>query len=136
MKAFKQNSKTQEHNFIGGWYINKKVCDNLIKYFENNPNKVKGLAGNSEGKAVYQPKIKDSLDLIINPTATEKPVVNYHKELIKVLNEYKTKYIYSDKIQEPYGLTDNWNIQKYQPGGGYFNWHLKDTLTLQLLEDT
>ena len=125
MKAFKENNKTLEQNFIGGWYINKKVCDNVIKYFENNHNKIKGLSGDPEGVSVYQPKVKESLDLIISPTATEKPIVNYHKELFKVLEEYKTKYIYSDQIQEPYGLTDNWNIQKYRPGGGYFKWHFE-----------
>ena len=83
------------------------------------------MSGDPEGVSVYQPKVKESLDLIISPTATEKPIVNYHKELFKVLEEYKTKYIYSDQIQEPYGLTDNWNIQKYRPGGGYFKWHFE-----------
>jgi len=29
-----KKEKFKLDSFIGGWYINPKVCDNLIKYFE------------------------------------------------------------------------------------------------------
>ena len=39
MKPFKLNNKL---NFIAGWYINPKVCDGMINYFEKtNKNKKK-----------------------------------------------------------------------------------------------
>ena len=31
--------------FIAGWYINESVCDDLISYFEESPDKTAGETG-------------------------------------------------------------------------------------------
>jgi hypothetical protein len=31
-----KEEKFNKDSFIGGWYIDPKVCDDLVKYFENN----------------------------------------------------------------------------------------------------
>ena len=31
MKSFKHNNK---NNFLAGWYIDKKICSEMIKYFD------------------------------------------------------------------------------------------------------
>ena len=41
----KSHSVNKKPYFICGWYINKKVCTNLIKYFENSSNQRAGTIG-------------------------------------------------------------------------------------------
>jgi prolyl 4-hydroxylase len=105
-------------NFISGWYIDLKVCDDLIKMFEKNPNKAPGRA--SQKIDVTK---KMSTDLSIDLKSNEPEIKAYYKELKKVIEKYKKKYMYSDKWQDAWGIVEKWNIQKYNPGEGYFALH-------------
>jgi hypothetical protein len=118
MEMLKPASFNKKNNFIAGWYIKPKVCDNLIMLFEKNLNKVPGLiAGEIDTKR------KKSTDLPINPQSNEPEIKAYYKELNKVFKKYKNKYTHSDKGHDGWAITENWNIQKYNPGEGYFELH-------------
>ena len=41
----KEHSVNKLDNFIGGWYIDPKICDALIKHYKKNPNKYSGVVG-------------------------------------------------------------------------------------------
>ena len=65
MKSFKHNNK---NNFLEGWYIDKKICSEMIKYFDitkETPAGIKheGSIGGPEGDFLIDKKVKDSLDL-------------------------------------------------------------------------
>jgi len=105
-------------NFISGWYIDLKVCDDLIKMFEKNPNKAPGRASQK-----IDTTKKMSTDLSIDLKSNEPEIKAYYKELKKVIEKYKKKYMYSDKWQDAWGIVEKWNIQKYNPGEGYFALH-------------
>jgi hypothetical protein len=107
------------NNFIAGWYINKTVCDNLISYFENSNLKITGLVGNNQ----INKSIKDSTDLSLNIFEDNIMIKNYLLELNNVINEYKKLYIYSDIIQGNWGITEKFNIQRYYPNQGFYEYH-------------
>ena len=113
----------QLNNFIAGWYINPKVCDDLIKYFEMSPKKERGGTFNTTtGKIEYSSR-KISTDLGIFHKDKDEPVKNYRIELSKVVDKYKEKYKYCDIIQESWSLSEPFNIQKYKPYEGFLGYH-------------
>jgi hypothetical protein len=118
VKAYIKNKK---HNFICGWYINKNVCKNLINLFNKNINKAQpGLVGHG-----YLPNLKKSIDLTCSRNSTEIEIQNYLKELKKCADEYIKTYPYVDTHLESWGIVENFNIQKYNPGDAFFGWHME-----------
>jgi len=124
MKPHMINKKTY---FIAGWYINKDVCTDLIKYFENSPNQIAGKMGLKYGKIGIDKKRKSSTDIHISFENKDKEILNYYKELAKVVTEYKTKYKHCNINQQQWGMTESWNLQKYKPKEGYFVRHFERT---------
>jgi len=124
MRPHTLNKKTHG---IAGWYIDKSVCIDLIKYFENSPNKGLGLVYLKSGGCGVDKKRKLSTDVHISLDNRDKEIMNYYKELVKVTKEYKKKYKYCDHQQDKWGLTGDWNLQKYEPKEGYFAKHCERT---------
>jgi len=122
MEVLKAASFNKKNNFIAGWYIDPKVCDGLINLFEKSPYKQPGLM-NKKGTGIVDKKRKVSTDLSIDPQSIEPEVQAYYKELNKVIQKYKKKYEYVDKWHNAWGISEKWNIQKYNPGEGYFALH-------------
>ena len=118
MEVLKEASFNKLNNFIAGWYIKPKVCDNLIDMFEKSPDKAPGRAAQK-----IDTTKKMSTDLSIDLKSNEPEVKDYYKELNKVIKKYKNKYKYSDKGQDAWGIVEKWNIQKYNPGEGFFELH-------------
>tara|TARA_R100001015_G_C4538041_1_gene102743 strand:+ start:35 stop:628 length:594 start_codon:yes stop_codon:yes gene_type:complete len=119
MEMLREASFNKKNNFIAGWYIDPKVCDDLIDKFEKSPYTIPGILGNKKVDRTQ----KISRDLGINPKCTDSDVQAYYKELNQALENYKKKYTYSDKWQNGWALVEPWNIQKYNPGEGYFGLH-------------
>ena len=108
-------------SFIGAWFFeDQSLCDDLIYYFEQNPNKVTGEIHRSIDKL---PKVdkeeKDSIDLDLKLDTTIGK--RYVTELQKVLEMYKIKYPSCDRTSK-YAI-ESINLQKYNPQGGYKSWH-------------
>ena len=63
--AFQAHIKNENpKDFIAGWYINPKTCDQLIDFFEcNQQHQVPGVVGDH---CTIDPTIKQSTDLTIN----------------------------------------------------------------------
>ena len=122
-----------KNNFIAGGYIDEKVCDNLISYFEKCKYKQKGKVGSAGGQdSKSLPTINDNvintikkstdLGIDININKDKEPI-NYISELGKVLEIYKLQYKYCDELQGRWNIVENWNIQRYKPGEGFYNMH-------------
>jgi len=110
-----------EKSFIGAWFFeDQSLCDDLIYHFEQSPNKVTGKIHRSSDKF---PKVdkseKDSIDL--NLELDTVIGTRYVNELQKVLEMYKIKYPSSDRTSK-YQI-ESINLQKYNPQGGYHQWH-------------
>jgi prolyl 4-hydroxylase len=105
--------------FIGGWYIDKSLCDKLINYFEQHPDKAAGRIGS---KGLIDRTKKASTDIQINLPVQSKLLKTYFLELQKVCEEYKKMYPECDKGHGAWGAF-HFNIQKYLPNEAYFLAH-------------
>lgn len=118
----KSHSINDFDNFIAGWTIdNTQLCDELIDYFEKSDKKKTGKLGRGE----IDKKRKNSTDLSLSPYPDDLDDApkKYLKVLLKVINEYKKLYIYCDKQKEEWGIREPFNIQRYFPNEGFYQWH-------------
>lgn len=110
-------------DFISGDYIDLDVCDGMLDFYhtQNCLEMQEGVTFTSEGYPTVNHDIKHSQDLCIPNGISDKRVVNYLRELQKILNGYMDKFpfcFYSD-----FRVIEAFNIQYYPPGGGFKTWH-------------
>jgi len=110
-------------SFIGGWYIDEKICDDIIKHFNENKKYVTlGKSGNNE--VIVDRKM--SFDLQVTYEINQKyPFNEYCKYLTEIIKNYERKYEALKHIDN-YGLICDYNIQYYKPNGGYKIWHCEN----------
>ena len=101
-------------NFIMGWYQDPEICDRIIDYFENdNHEKVKGKT--SKGVDLT---IKDSFDTTLDGDLRAE-YLNYLQNCVHL---YIQKYPYVNEFS-PWACIEDIVIQKYNPGGGFYQYH-------------
>lgn len=108
--------------FIGGWYLDDdSLCDELIRYHLDSPDKRDGLMSGNDGNGHVDKSAKDSVDV----TLPRCELANrYIRALNTVTREYVAKYPHCNKLA-PWGIVEPIAIQHYQPGGGYKIWHFE-----------
>ena len=122
----KSHNLNKLNNFISGWYINKKVCKDLIKYYEQSNNKQEGMVS-LNGIPSVDKSVKASTDVRIGLDSKDTKILNYYKELQKITSSYIKQYKYCDEKQAEWNITEDWLIQKYNPTEGYFLKHFEKT---------
>lgn len=117
---YKEHDVNRLDNFILGWYMDDTtVCDKLIDYFySNTSDKKTGIVG---GNTVDK-NLKDSTDVMITRNINFNGLNEYYKILQDLSVKYYTRYDSSLTIV-PWGLVEPFNIQHYDPNGGFFVWH-------------
>ena len=109
-------------SFIGGWFISENICDKVISYFESkSDNHFKGNVGGKE----YDKDFLDDIRINITKEQLFENLSDYGAALSDCLDEYKKRYVDSDRVNK-YSLQNSINIQKYLPGGGYKVWHFEE----------
>ena len=111
-------SEMLHENFIYTFWIDKDVCDDLIRYHKNNKEyKGEGIA-NRQG--IIDKEVKESIDVTFFNSSTDDAIKKYFDELGKGYREYLERY----KI-EHFNLNteERNNIQYYPAGGGFKVWH-------------
>jgi hypothetical protein len=112
-----------EHdNFISGWYIDPSFCDEIIDAFEQHPElQYSGMLGTPPR---LEKDKKDSLDCYLGnfPDLQHK----YIDMLQQCVNLYIEKYKFVNE-HGPWTITQEINIQKYKPNGGFHKWHCERT---------
>ena len=115
----KEHKINKLDNFIKGWYIDKNICKDLIKFFELNKDKAgKGKITNGLNK-----NIKKSTDLGVLFNTQVLEIQNYNKELLKCTQEYIKIYPALKDNLNKWGIIESYNIQKYKKNEAYFGWH-------------
>lgn len=108
-------------SFIGGWYINSKICDDIIKYFEKSNRKVPGFIARNN-QPIIDPTVKISMDVTLN--AQDSLFDEYNEQLNLCVQKYMERYIETKDLLSSYSSTvEPYNIQKYLPLEGYKKWH-------------
>lgn len=94
------------------------ICDDLMAYYErHNEYKQKGQSNGGD---------KISTDVVVYPNSTDPAILQYYGFLKYALEKYKEKY---ETLSFPLGFAEPFNIQHYEPGEGYFNWHCERGMT-------
>ena len=91
------------------------LCDDIIEFHKNEPNKWHGRAGNKVDTTV-----KDSTDTVLNFNADL--FMRYLNEIKKSFNLYENNFMYS-KVKELYALVESVNVQHYRPNQAFYDWH-------------
>ena len=115
-----------EESFIHGCYIPDHICDDLIKYFDEHLDRqLRGTILNEIDVLVEDDSRKKSMDIGFNILQDEEDsrlLSEYLMYLDLFIREYEHKYNRAGLIAE-YNITEGINLQKYEPGEGYKNWH-------------
>ncbi|QPB08264.1 2OG-Fe(II) oxygenase [Synechococcus phage S-H9-1] len=118
------------HNdFIHEDFIDTKICDELLDYYENCSylKKKEGFVTSSgaSGSATTSNR-KVSMDLCshVMLADTESSLSNYFNALNNVVQNYFNKYQFA---LVDCSISPMFNIQKYPPEGGYKVWHFERT---------
>ena len=138
-----QNYATPYSSFVGGWFIDEKVCDELIRFFDLNTDLAKPGGTFTQNKNTINTEVKDSLDLkfdrrdqsplpgckVIGKMDPEwgpfNPLNIYLSHLHEVLILYLERYKHSNSVER--FEAQRFNIQRYKPGGGFKKWHCERT---------
>ena len=118
---------SQDTNFIGCWNINDdNLCKQIIYFFNNNTSlQTQGKVG--VGKDL---KIKNSIDITINPKDLEKSEYQifkkYFEQLHKCYLDYLNQWPNLEKMIKDLDI-GQFNIQKYNPGGHFAGVHSERT---------
>ena len=109
-------------SFIGGWYIKPNICDDLTKLFNDNEQSINPGLQLLDGNLSTIKDHKDSMDFTIDPNYMGDCVGDYRKALQEVLEKYILKYPDAG-TNNYFNITEDYNIQYYKPGGGFYKWH-------------
>ena len=111
------------NTFIGGWYIPKNICDDILNFMDFHKDKF------TEGLSLYgqDKKHKDSMDLYIDKDYFGFPFNFYRDYLQKCLEEYMKRYP-EVTYNERFDINENYNCQKYRKGGGFKRWHFENSM--------
>ena len=121
------NINIQQTHFIGCWNLeNNKLCNEIIRLFENNKNlQKKGITG----KGVNL-KIKKTTDITVHPNDLKKPkfeiLKQYINELHKCFLDYQNQWPFLKNMIQSV-LIPSFNIQKYSPGDHFASVHSERT---------
>lgn len=108
--------------FIQTTYINESICKDLIEYFEKHPDQQLGKIFTADVLTVNE-NVKKSTDVYI--TSLDCHNLAIHNYLIALQNSLD-KYLETfPTLQQHKKFTvgDGFNIQRYHPNEGYFQWH-------------
>jgi len=115
-----------EESFINGCYMPDHICDDLVKYFDENPDRhykggVYGIGDNTQ----YNTDFKASTEIAFYVNQNEedlKIMSEYIKSLNLCIREYEYKYE-RVRLLATYAIAEGIQIQKYEPSEGYKVWH-------------
>ena len=145
-KVIQGDKSLKEYNLdretcMGGWFIDTKICDDILDYYEKNKHLVRpGVLSNIDnpnsepftkdyGTMKYSGQLdenkKVSDDILIQSVAYDVPWNRYRDELQRCLNYYQMKYDEVNHIKR-FQVVEGYNIQHYPPGGGLKKWHCEN----------
>ena len=115
-------------NFIAGWTIDEKICDDLIQLFKDNKEHQRpGVIG---GPYNIKKEKKNSIDIGLHPNWDEPRFVAFKNAMKECTASYEKLYP-EVKDFKVYDMTEGANIQYYPPGGGYFVEHCERTSKME-----
>ena len=114
----------KEH-FIGGYYIQNKICDKIVDYFNLNKKLYSvGEIGNFDKLGVNE-DIKKSTEIVSHSNIFFDIFPEYGEELSKCINLYLKEYEYSNQVDK-FNINEPVKIQFYKKNEGFKKWHFEN----------
>ena len=125
MDTVEKHLKVQTQAFVNIYQeaISPEDCKKIINFINSTELKPGVMSGGNVKKA--NPKIKDSLDTTLNFSDSSLPTEILKNALHFCSQDYIKRNYELQKIQE-FGLSDTYNLQKYNPGQGYHSSHCEN----------
>lgn len=119
-----KEKKFNKNSFIGGWYLDHNLCDELIDYYHYNEKYAhQGVIGTNRE---VNNNTKESIDLNVGARNADNVIGIYQFNLQKCLQQYLKKYKYANET-ERFTINEDYQFQKYPVGGGFKIWHYENT---------
>lgn len=122
LKECKMKKKLDDFIEIYDDSMPESLIDRFVEFFDNNPSlQNQGRVQNPTGEGAIVPDVKLSTDI----SAYELPGSmrdEYVYHIQQCLNKYVEKYTESNTVAR-FGITENFNMQKYEPHEGFKAWH-------------
>lgn len=120
-----------KNTHMGGWFIDEKICDDIIQSYDNNSSKSRpGEIYDNTNKPIIDKSWKHSFDIPFPADTVFSPYSEYLNELQKVLELYLDKFPHVNEIQR-FQIRERVYVQKYPAGGGFKKWHFEEPGPLQ-----
>ena len=106
-------------SLIGTTDIDKKICDDLITWFEEDDSFLVTEGNTAETK--IDKEVKESFDKSIPVSYGKYPIKDYVDSIMDAANQYQDMFTTLKTVRVR--ASNIFNIQKYPKGGGYKVWH-------------
>lgn len=110
----KSHPRNIDLDFIGGWYIDRSICDRMIADYQTKQDH------EPPGQSIRGYRYCNSFDMDVEL------MTEYEQALNTVIAEYKKIYPYSTESLASWSLSGPYNVQKYEPGRHYSAWHCEN----------
>ena len=118
----KEPKMNKQNTFVRGYFIDEKICDDLIELFNLNKHvAVEGASRGTGGLGVNE-KIKKCIEMYIGKDFED--IKPYLKALGDCVKEYQNEFKSLHYTNNLWTIRSNLKLQKYcAPGDGYYKWH-------------
>jgi hypothetical protein len=127
MEILRSHKINSVENFIKGWYISSKLCDDIVNLCNTKKNQFYSI------EKEFPSKTRNyfySNFYYLKEFNLEK---KYFFELDKALSSYKKEYAFSDSVNS-YQVGNDYKIQFYEPNESYSIMHCENTGTLESID--
>lgn len=107
---------------IGMYQIPDDVCDGLMDFYDTSPNQKSGQASNADIEVAKS--AKKSTDVTVRKNELEDSRIKAYTDLLgDMMQDYMKMFPSIGTGSWMLGINEDFNIQRYQPGEGFFDWH-------------
>jgi len=115
---------------IGGWFLPSKIIDDISDFWKapsSQKFKKKGTINpKKSGHSTTNKKIKESIEMYVQPSSGLEPFKEYEIYLQKCLEDYLKHYPAANWV-EPFSIRKNYNVQWYPKNGGFKELHTENS---------
>ena len=107
---------------IAIYKIPEDVCDGLLDFYEKSSNKNRGVAHNADPEVAKSAKVSTDVTVKENDLGDSR-ILSYTDILGDLMQDYMKMFPSIGPGGWELGITEDFNIQRYQPNEGFFDWH-------------
>ena len=107
---------------IAMYEIPDSICDGLLDFYDNSPNQSSGMVENPDKEKAKS--AKKSTDVTIRKNDLADPRIDAYVDVLRdMMQDYMQMFPSIGPGSWLLGVREDFNIQRYKPGEGFFDWH-------------